>query len=74
MFKISFCIVFTKFFVKHKGLSNARIAYNQKKNMVIHFFVKNHKFSKVNIRRIIKNNLLKLLFVWNFHDKTVFRI
>ena len=36
--------------------------------------MKIHKVFKVNIRKMIKYNLLKLSFVCNFHNKTCHRI
>ena len=70
---ISFYILSTRFFLKGKGLSDGRVVSITKGeygfvNMVT-LFIKIHKVLKVNIWWMIKWNLLKFPFVWNFHNK-----
>ena len=73
---ISFYILFSRFFLKRKELSDARVVSVTKNEygFAVHFFVKIHKFLKVNIWLMIKRDLSKLSFVRNFHHKAVRRI
>ena len=67
---ISFYIPSKRFFLKRKGLFDARvISITKKYGSCSTLSVKIHKVFKVNIWWIIKCNLLRLLFVWNFCNK-----
>ena len=70
---ISFYILTTGFFLKCKGLSDVREVSITKKEygFPVHFFIKIHKVLNVNIRGMIKRNLLKFSFVYNFRNKIV---
>ena len=65
-----FYILSTRSFPKREGLSDARIAWitNKEYSFAIHFIVKIQRDFKVNIWWMIKYDLLKLTFVWNFHN------
>ena len=43
-------------------------------DFAVHFSIKIRIFAKVNIWWMIKCNLLKLSFIWNFHNKIMCRI
>ena len=67
---ISFYILSARFSLKHEGLTDARIASITKKIWFFSTFsVVNHKIFKVNIWWMIIRNLLKFVFILNFHNK-----
>ena len=68
IFMISFYIFCKRFFLKRKGLPEARIATI--KNVALQYIF----ISKVNFWWMIKCYLLKFSFIWNFHNKIVRRI
>ena len=60
------------FFLKRKELSDARVvSINNKKWFCSTLFIKIHKVFKVTIWWMIKCKLLKLFFVWSYHNKIV---
>ena len=67
---INFYIVSKRFFLKRKELFDALVVSIIKKEYGS-TVEKIHKVFKVNIWWIIKCNLLKLSFIWNFHNKIV---
>ena len=73
---VSFYVFSKRYFVKSKILSDARVASITKKKygFCSTFLAKIHKVLKVNIQRMIKCDLLKRSFVWNFHNKIVCKI
>ena len=68
---ISFDIISKRFFLKHKGLSDAKVLSITKKeySFAVNFFWRIYKAFKVNIQSIIKCNLLNLLLAWNLCNK-----
>ena len=73
---ISFHIFSKRSCLKRKGLScEILVSFNKRKDgFAVPFFIKNHKAWFINVWRMIKLFLLKLSFVWNFHNKIVRRI
>ena len=67
---ISFYIRSKRFYLKHEELSDTRIVSITKKNVVLQYiFVKIYKVLKVNIWWMIKFDLLRLSFFFNFITK-----
>ena len=72
---ISFYILSARFFLKHEGLSGARVASitRNEYGFCSTFFVKIHKKKSIS-NEWIRCTMLKFIFVWNFRNKIVRRI
>ena len=67
---INFYILSKRFFMKHERLSDVRVAsITEKIWLCCTCFMKINKVLKVYIWWVLKCDLLKFLFVWNFHNE-----
>ena len=64
---ISFYILSKTFFLKRERLSDGRVVSITKNEFG--FAVEIHKALEINISWTIKYDMLKLLFIWDFHNK-----
>ena len=72
---MSFHNEFKRLFLKRKGLSNGKVVSLTKKeyDSKVYFFINLHK----SLNQYLINdffNLLKLSFIWDFHNKEMLRV
>ena len=72
---ISFYILSKTFFLKREILSDGRVVSITKNDFGLWicsaFVIKIHKALEINIWWTIKCDMLKLLFIWDFHNETM---